>query len=197
MTGQPMRTGALAQEGDIANGRVAIGFLALGDVGDRLKGASVGILRTQPPAAVESSRHAFGAVQPDEIPPGDPVHHTPNLFARTGFDIRRRGLALRPSFQVEPEAISADPGDPPFERAHAAATAAGVAVSIEEGDGTGGADAPLAHGTLAGLEAQPGAGNYGDLRKRRLEVRFGYADVFVRCLPKPKTTNVKKMKKAA
>ena len=41
---------------------------------------------------------------------------------------------------------------------------------------SGGADALLARGTLAGLAAQPGseAGDDGDLRHRRLEARLGY-----------------------
>ena len=44
------------------------------------------------------------------------------------------------------------------------------------GSATGGADALLARGTLAGLAAQPdsGAGDDDDLQHRRLEARFGY-----------------------
>ena len=60
-------------------------------------------------------------------------------------------------------------------------SARGPALSLTRtvgGPASGGADALLAHGTLTGLGAQPGAGSgpgdYGDLRNRRLEARFGY-----------------------
>ena len=60
-------------------------------------------------------------------------------------------------------------------------SARGPALSLTRtvgGPASGGADALLARGTLTGLGAQPGAGSgpgdYGDLRNRRLEARFGY-----------------------
>ena len=56
-------------------------------------------------------------------------------------------------------------------------SARGPALSLTRtvgGPASGAADALLAHGTLTGLGAQPGAGDYGDLRNRRLEARFGY-----------------------
>ena len=56
-------------------------------------------------------------------------------------------------------------------------SARGPALSLTRtvgGPASGGADALLARGTLTGLAAQPGAGDYGDLRNRRLEARFGY-----------------------
>ena len=58
-------------------------------------------------------------------------------------------------------------------------TARGPALTLTQtggGSASGGADALLARGTLAGLAAQPdlGAGDDGDLQHRRLEARFGY-----------------------
>ena len=56
-------------------------------------------------------------------------------------------------------------------------SARGPALSLTRtvgGAASGGADALLAHGTLTGLGAQPGVGDHGDLRNRRLEARFGY-----------------------
>ena len=56
-------------------------------------------------------------------------------------------------------------------------SARGPALSLTRtvgGPASGGADALLARGTLTGLAAQPGAGDYGDLRNSRLEARFGY-----------------------
>ena len=56
-------------------------------------------------------------------------------------------------------------------------SARGPALSLTRtvgGPASGGADALLAHGTLTGLGAQPGAGDYGDLRNSQLEARFGY-----------------------
>ena len=56
-------------------------------------------------------------------------------------------------------------------------SARGPALSLTRtvgGPASGGADALLAHGTLTGLGAQPGAGDYGDLRNSRLEARVGY-----------------------
>ncbi len=62
----------------------------------------------------------------------------------------------------------------------APATAQGPALTLTQTVGdpaSGGADALLAQGTLAGLAALPGSGPDGDddgLRQRRLEARFGY-----------------------
>ena len=42
------------------------------------------------------------------------------------------------------------------------------------GPASGGTDALLASSALTGLGAQPGSGDYGDLRHRRLEARVGY-----------------------
>ena len=56
-------------------------------------------------------------------------------------------------------------------------SARGPALSLTRtvgGPASGGADALLARGTLTGLGAQPGAGDYGDLRNSRLEARVGY-----------------------
>ena len=130
MTGQTVCTGTLAHEGDIAKGWLPVGFPAPCYVGERLYGTFVCILCIQTKPSVAPSGHAFGAVQPDEITPGNPVYHTPNLVAWTWFDIRRCRLAPWPSFQVEAQTVVSDPADTPFGRTHTAALAEHVIVQV-------------------------------------------------------------------
>ena len=125
-----MCTGTLAHEVYIAKGWVPIGFLALCTVGSHLDVAFADILSSQPQSAVDPAGNAFGAVQPDKITPSDPVHHTPNFFAWTWFDIRRCAPASWPSFQVEAQTVVLDPADAPFEGTHTAALAEHVVMHV-------------------------------------------------------------------
>lgn len=86
-----VRPRTVAQQREIAKRRIAILFLALGDVGDGRKGIALDVLAAGPELPVAPSRNAFGRIELNELATSDPVKHAPRLSLRIDAQVRRRG----------------------------------------------------------------------------------------------------------
>lgn len=89
--GQVVLDGSLADQGDVAQRRIAV----LGEpVGDETEGAepvAVAILHVEPDRIVAPARDALGRMQPDHVPTGHAVEDAPDFLARSGHDVGRGG----------------------------------------------------------------------------------------------------------
>ena len=82
MVRQAVRPRAVTQQRDVAERRTAIGFLAVGDVGDGGQPVGVAVLELDPQVAIAPSGDAFRRIQVNQVGAGDPVQDAPDLGVR-------------------------------------------------------------------------------------------------------------------
>ncbi len=128
-TGSPWAR-ALAQQRDVAQRRNPVGRFSHRAIGNDRHVIAADVLRHQAGRPVSAARHAFGGVQSQQIPPGDAIHHAPDLGGRVWADIGRCRLALGPALKIESQAVPNDPSRAPFDRPHPAAFAKRAVVHV-------------------------------------------------------------------
>jgi hypothetical protein len=113
------RIAGVAQQGDVAQRRVAIDLVAVRNVSDGANTPALAVLGLDPRMSVTKARHTLSRIKAHEIAPPDAIKHTPHLGRWICAQIGRRRPAFWATVEVEPQAITADPPRPPFEGAHA------------------------------------------------------------------------------
>jgi len=74
----------LAQQGQVAQRRVAVRFTAVGDIGDGRENPPVAILGLESLGPVAASGNSFGRIEAEQIAPCDLVENSPNFGLRVG-----------------------------------------------------------------------------------------------------------------
>src|SRR5208282_3287813 len=91
---------------------------------------AVEVLGHQAGWPIAATGDAFGGVQSQQVPPGDAIHHAPDLGVWVGADIGRGRLALGPAVEIETQTVTDDPTRAPFDRLHPAAFAKRTVVHV-------------------------------------------------------------------
>jgi hypothetical protein len=111
-----MVSGTVSQQGDVAERRFAIEFLACGNVSDRPQRITIHVVRVQPHRPITATRHSFSRIQAKQVPTCDPVQDAPYFVVRIGPYVGWRGLAPRPAVKTEAQPIADDATNATFER---------------------------------------------------------------------------------
>jgi hypothetical protein len=120
MLWQTVEFGTVSQKGDIAERRSAIDLLACGDVSDCCQRITIQVVRIQPHRLITATRHSFGRIQSEQVPPCDPVQNTPHFPVRIGPNVGWCGLSPGPAFKIEAQPIADNSTNATFERPDAA-----------------------------------------------------------------------------
>ena len=115
-----MRPRPFPRQGDVTQGRVAIAFIAIGDVGYLPQRFALFRHGFRPQAPVTAAGHPLALVQAHQLGAGDPIEHTPYLIARSGTDVGRRGFPPGSASQVEPKPVTGHFPRPPVQGPHSA-----------------------------------------------------------------------------